>query len=249
MPLFSLKAGSVPGKDHLFMQANCQDKYRWDSFEQNSKLYQAGIVCDGCGSAEQSEVGAALLAEFGVAEIERLIGQGCSMADLPEKLYRESLGFLAEISHLVAGEKDSPSRATAFIGRYLLATILGFVTNEEQTLIFAAGDGLIIVNDRLENRDEANRPDYLAYGLLKPDELSSPAPLRQTFDFKLLPTNSIERLAVWTDGFDPALTPEIWNLNGPRGLQRKLNIWSKRKLLTDDTTGITLERVQNASNN
>jgi hypothetical protein len=249
MPLFSLKAGSVPGRDHLSRQVNCQDKYRWASFEQDGKLYQAGIVCDGCGSAEQSEVGAALLAEFGVAEIERLLGQGCSLADLPEKLYRANLGFLAEISRLVAGKKESSSRATAFTGRYLLATILGFIVSEEQTLIFAAGDGLIIVNDRLENRDEANRPDYLAYGLLKPDELSSPAPLRRRFDFKLLPTDGIERLAVWTDGFDPALTPEIWNLNGPRGLQRKLNIWSKRKLLTDDTTGITLERVQNASNN
>jgi hypothetical protein len=243
MPLFSLKAGSVPGRDHLSRQANCQDKYRWASFAHGGKLYQAGIVCDGCGSAEQSEVGAALLAEFGVAELERLIGQGHTLDDLPAKLYRASLDLLAEITRLVAGAKDPSSRATVFIGRYLLATVLGFVTNEEQTLVFAAGDGLTIINDRLEIRDEANRPDYLAYGLLEPDELIRPVPLRQSFDFKLLPTDGIERLAVWTDGFDPALAPEIWRLKGPRGLQRKLNIWSKRQLFTDDTTGITLERV------
>lgn len=243
MSLFNLKAGSVPGKDHLFRQANCQDKYRWASFEFEGKLYQAGIVCDGCGSAEQSEVGAALLAEFGVAELERLIEQGFSLEELPEELYRSCLKFLKELSCLVVGEKASPGRATEFIGRYLLATVLGFVMSEEQTLIFAAGDGLIIVNDQLENRDEANRPNYLAYGLLEPAQLASPTPLRQRFDSRLLPTATVERLAVWTDGFDPALSGEIWNLGGPRGLQRKLNIWSKRKLLADDTTGITLERT------
>ncbi len=54
-----------------------------------------------------------------------------------------------------------------------------------------------IVNNRLENRDAANRPDYLAYNLLEPDELNRPAPFARGFDFKLLPTAGIERLAVW----------------------------------------------------
>lgn len=184
-----------------------------------------------------------MLAEFGVAELERLIGQGHSLADLPEKLYRACLNFLGEISRLVVGDNGPSGRSSAFIGRYLLATILGFVLNEEQTLIFAAGDGLIIVNDRLDQRDEANQPAYLAYGLLQPAELDGMTPFRQSFDFRLLPTAGIERLALWTDGFDPALSQEIWHLDGPRGLQRKLNIWGKRKLLADDTTGLTLERA------
>jgi hypothetical protein len=239
MELFNLKAGSVPGKDHLFRQANSQDKYSWASFENQGRFYQAGIVCDGCGSAGQSEVGAALLAEFGVAELARLICQGYSLEDLPEALYRSSLNFLREVTRLVAAGKEP----AAFIGRYLLATVLGFLVSEDQTLVFAAGDGLIIINDRLELRDEANRPNYLAYGLLPPEALTGPVPFRDNFDYQLLPTAGIERLAVWTDGLDPALSGEIWNLPGPRGLQRKLNIWSKRKLLADDTTGITLERA------
>lgn len=243
MSLFSLKAGSIPGKDHLFRQANCQDKYRWASFEFEGKLYQAGIICDGCGSAEQSEVGAALLAEFEVAELERLINRGISLEDLPQELYQSSLTFLKALSCLIVGKKACTEKSTEFVGRYLLATVLGFVMNEEQTLVFAAGDGLIIINDQVENRDEDNRPSYLAYGLLEPAQLGGPTIFRPCFDFRLLPTASIERLAVWTDGFDPALSREIWNLGGPRGLQRKLNIWSKRKLFADDTTGITLERI------
>ena len=242
MTHFILKAGSVPGKDHLFRQANCQDKYCWGSFEVGGKLYQAGIVCDGCGSAEGSEVGAALLAEFSLGELRRLLERGCRLEELPGKLYQAGLHFLKELACLVLGEKASSGQVTEFTGRYLLATVLGFVLNEDQTLLFAAGDGLLIVNDLVECRDEDNRPSYLAYGLLGPDQLTGTAPLRQGFDFRVLPTASIERLAVWTDGFDPALSAEIWKLGGPRGLQRKLNIWSKRKLFSDDTTGITLER-------
>lgn len=241
MKLFNLKAGSIPGKDHLFRQANCQDRYRWTSFEVEGKFYQAGIVCDGCGSADGSEVGAALLAEFGVAELERLTGRGVPLAEMPGELYRASLHFLKQLACLVLGEKPSSERTVEFIGRYLLATVLGFVVGEEETLLFAAGDGLIIVNDELEQRDEDNRPSYLAYGLLAPEQLTAPT-LRQGFDFRLLPTASIERLAVWTDGFDTALRGEIWNLGGPRGLQRKLNVWGKGKRFADDTTGITLER-------
>ncbi len=243
MTLFNLKAGSVPGRDHLFRQANCQDRYRCGSFEIKGSAYRAGIVCDGCGSAEASEVGAALLAEFGITEVARLIGQGRGLGDLAGELYRNSLGFLEKLTGLVAGETVSPDKAGGFIGCFLLATMLGFVMSEEETLVFAAGDGFIIVNDEIECRDENNRPHYLAYDLLDPGQYPELPPRRESFDFRLLPTASVERLAVWTDGFDPALKGEIWNLAGPRGLQRKLNVWGKRKLFADDTTGITLERA------
>ena len=243
MTLFNLKAGSIPGKDHLFRQANCQDRYRCGVFEIEGKLYRAGIVCDGCGSADASEVGAALLAEFSMTEVARLIGQGVAFEDLAGELYRNSLGFLEKLTGLVAGESVSPDRATGFVGRFLLATVLGFVMSEEKTLIFAAGDGFIIVNDEIECRDEDNRPHYLAYSLLDPSQYPELPTRPKNFDFQLLPTASVERLAVWTDGFDPALKEEIWNLAGPRGLQRKLNVWGKRHIFADDTTGITLEKA------
>lgn len=243
MTLFNLKAGSVPGKDHLFRWANCQDRYRCGSFEIKGKLYRVGIVCDGCGSADASEVGAALLAEFGINEVTRLIGQGVSLKDLAGELYRNSLCFLEKLTGLVTGENAPLDQASGFVGRFLLATMLGFVVSEEETLVFAAGDGFIIVNDEIERRDEDNRPHYLAYDLLDPGHYPELPPRRQAFDFRLLSTASVERLAVWTDGFDPALKEEIWYLAGSRGLQRKLNIWGKRNLFADDTTGITLEKA------
>jgi hypothetical protein len=239
MALFTLKAGSIPGRDHLFRQANCQDRYRCASFEQNGQLYRAGVVCDGCGSAEASEVGAALLAEFVFGDIARLAGEGLALADFAPRLYRDSLDFLARLAGLVTGEKES----ARFVERYLLATLLGFVAGEEETLVFAAGDGFIIINDEIECRDEDNRPHYPAYDLLDPAQYPDLPPRRESFDCRLLPTAEVARLAVWTDGFDPALKEEIWDLAGPRGLQRKLNVWSKRKLFADDTTGITLERA------
>jgi hypothetical protein len=239
MTLFNLKAGSVPGKDHLFRQANCQDRYRCATFEHNGQWYQAGVVCDGCGSLDGSEVGAALLAEFAIAETVRLVREGFSFEKLAPRLYRNSLTFLSKLSGLVAGEQV----ANEFVVRFLLATLLGFVVSTEETLVFAAGDGFIIINDDIECRDEANRPRYLAYDLLDPAQYLDLPPRRANFECRLLPTAEVARLAVWTDGFDPALKEEIWNLAGPRGLQRKLNVWSKHKLFADDTTGITLERA------
>lgn len=243
MTLYDLKAGSVPGADHLYRQANCQDRYRCGSFELNGRLYRVGIVCDGCGSMDASEVGAALLAEFGVAEIVRLIGQGVTLKDLAGELYLACLNFLEILTGLVAGPSVSRGQAGEFVTRFLLATILGFVSGEEETIVFAAGDGFIIVNDEIEVRDADNRPHYPAYGLLDPAQYVDLPPTRSNFDFRVLPTAQVERLAVWTDGFDPALKEEIWQLAGPRGLQRRLNVWGKRKLFADDTTGITLERI------
>src|SRR5438093_1627062 len=114
MELFNMKAGSVPGKDHLFRQANCQDRYRGKNFEVEGKFYQAGIVCDGCGSADGSEVGAALLAEFGVAELERLLVRGVRLEEVPGELYRASLSFLKRLAGLVLGEKPSSERVIEF---------------------------------------------------------------------------------------------------------------------------------------
>jgi hypothetical protein len=187
--MFSLRAGSVTGRDHELSQRNRQDGWAWKILPLGESEYLIGVVCDGCGSSAHSEVGAKLLAEF-----------------------------LAE---------------------YLLATVLGFVVGPEQTVIFAAGDGLVIVNDTLTVRDEGNAPHYLAYALL--DESASAG-----FEVTVWETATIERLAIWTDGLPPELNTQIWQLGGPRNLQRQLNIWAGKQLLADDTTGIILERRKEA---
>ncbi|HEX2913089.1 MAG TPA: protein phosphatase 2C domain-containing protein [Chloroflexia bacterium] len=241
---FTLRAGSVPGRDHQLRQTNCQDKYGYAELQVASQPYLAGIVCDGCSEGKHSEVGAALLAEFLLKEIKRLLEAGSRVEEVPVLLYENALTFLQGIcERIIAPQTEDSAGLLAFTRDYLLATVLGLIVGEEQTVIFAAGDGLIIVNDQLHVRDEQNTPDYLAYGLLESSQLQAQPASGKGFDLILLQTAQLERLAIWTDGFLPELSEETWKLGGPRSLQRRLNIWAKQKLFIDDTTGITVERV------
>jgi hypothetical protein len=241
---FELRAGSVIGQEHIFRQTNCQDKYNCGEIIAAGHRYWLGVVCDGCSSGPQSEVGAALLAEFSVREIARMLEAGWTVAQIPAELYGRLLAFLQKLGHLVLGEAPSKAEMARFTGTYLLATVLGFIVGEDTTVIFAAGDGLIIANDQVLVRDEANAPRYPAYKLVDPAFLERNAGARTEFEVISLDTPEVERLAIWTDGFNPALAGQIWNLGGPRSLQRKLNVWAKQKLFGDDTTGITLTRMK-----
>lgn len=244
MKKFELRAGSVIGQEHIFRQTNCQDKYRCGEVVAESQRYLLGVVCDGCSSGPQSEVGAALLAEFSIREITRMLEDGWAVEQVPAGFYERILAFLQNLSHLVLGDAPSKAEIAGFTGTYLLATILGFIVGEEKTVIFAAGDGLAIVNDRVLVRDEGNAPRYPAYGLVDPAFLEGKAATRTQFEVISLDTAQVERLAIWTDGFNPALADQIWNLGGPRSLQRKLNVWARQKLFSDDTTGITVARMK-----
>ncbi len=242
MSKFEVKAGSVIGQDHTMRQANCQDKYSYTEVEVEGQLYQVGVVCDGCSSGGHSEVGAGLLAEFMVRETGRQLRAGEIVADVPPQLYRRGLAFLHNLSCLLLGDTPSPGELALFTEKYLLATVLGFIIGPQKTVIFAAGDGLIILNDRVIIRDEDNAPRYLAYGLLEPIWLTGEALSPSNFEIIEADTAAIERLAIWTDGFDPTLSHEIWKPGGPRSLQRQLNVWAKEKRFGDDCTGIAVVR-------
>lgn len=232
--------GSVIGYEHQLRQANCQDKYRYAEVNLGGQIYQVGVVCDGCSEGTHSEVGAALLSEYIVREAVRLLAGGCEVAQLPEALYRASVAFLQNLSCQMLGPSASGDTLVNFVRDYLLATVLGFVIGPEQAVIFAAGDGSVMVNEVISVRDQANRPAYLAYALLKPSQLSQAA--KTAFEVYPFETAVLERLAIWTDGFDPALADQTRSLGGPRSLQRKLNVWAKEKRFTDDATGLVLER-------
>src|SRR5436309_2839375 len=133
---FEVRAGSVIGQEHIFRQVNCQDKYRFGEITIGGRGYWLGVVCDGCSSGPQSEVGAALQAEFGVREMARLLEAGWDVEQVPAELYNRMLAFLESLSRLVLGDAPSKLEMAGFAGTYLLATMLGFIVSEEKTVIF-----------------------------------------------------------------------------------------------------------------
>lgn len=240
MATFTVRAGSVTGSEHLLRTANNQDKFRYNQFVINGRQYAVGIVCDGCSEGQHSEVGAALLAEFLSRRAENLLSEGFQLVEVPDLLYHWALQFLKSLSGWILGMDYSQNNLTGFAKDYLLATVVGFIVGDDQTVVFSAGDGLILVNDHASVLNQDNRPAYLAYDILNPAHLTENR-TRNGFETQIYDTEAIERLAIWTDGFDPVLAHDLTELAAhPRALQRKLNVWSSQKRFHDDTTGILL---------
>lgn len=239
MAAFQVKMGSVTGSEHTFKMTNCQDKFRCAQYDS----YIVGVVCDGCSEGQHSEVGAGLLAEFLVRQAGRYLQSGLQPEAVPELLYPKALEFLKSLSGWLLGSAYTSQEEGALVRDYFLATALGFITGGEQTVIFAAGDGLILLNDLVLPINQENKPSYLAYSILDRQLLSEEFEPASGFEAWALPTIELERLAIWSDGFDPALAGEIWQSGpNPRSLQRKLNVWATQKRFHDDTTGILVER-------
>jgi hypothetical protein len=227
------RAGQVIGRDHVLGGVNCQDAYALIERE----AYTIGIVCDGCGGGKRSEVGATLAANFLASRATHLLEAGHIFADAPLLLYPQMIDFLRSMVSLC-----QPADAAAFIHDQLLFTVLGVIVSDEGGVMFAAGDGLIARDAVINERDEGNRPAYIAYHLFDDAALNGYI-MPDGFDvYPLHP--GWQRLALASDGFETELLPDVWGMQHPRGLQRKLNVWSNReRRFRDDTTIITVEKI------
>lgn len=227
MDTIQVRAGQIIGRDHLARQANCQDSYAL--IERDA--YLIGVVCDGCGEGQHSEVGATLAAPYLADQLACLLDKGEALERLPDLSGDKALNFLRSLLGVIR-----PSNNAAFIKDYFLFTLLGMVVTPTAGIIFAAGDGTIMINDQVMIRDQSNTPEYLAYRLLEPTRPS------RVDVYQLDPT--WQRAAIMSDGFETVLLPQIWGYDHPRGLQRKLNFWSgEQHRFRDDATIIAAERV------
>lgn len=256
MTAIRARTAQIIGRDHLIRQANRQDAH---ALLQN-ETFTVAVLCDGCGEGEHSEIGATLAAQFLAARALEAAEQGVPLAEIPARLHKRLLDYLCGVIDMTA-----PPDRLAFIQHHLLFTVLGVIARapkrasdglntfyrergkwgnvgESQAVIFAAGDGLIAVDDEVTQRDEGNAPRYPAYHLLAPDQISR---IDLPAGFAVQQVMEWERLALASDGFEPALLPEVWNAaSQPRALQRRFNLWSnEQKRFKDDATLITLEWV------
>lgn len=237
---FRLRSAQVVGRDHLFSRRNNQDAYAQAVFKYEFGEYAVGVVADGCGQGRSSEVGARLGVKFILSEIARLFKSGLSNKDIPKTLFPKIIGFLEGV---IEPYKFESEEKAAFIMDHLLFTINGFISGPDETVVFSYGDGLVILNQDIDLRDQRGQPDYIAYHLVSSAfGLSLPT----TFDLYTIETQRLQKLAIATDGWVPELDlileGSIWNFQHPIGLQRKMNVWSEReKRFKDDATIITLE--------
>jgi hypothetical protein len=224
--VFQLAAATVQGRQHALLLRNNQDAFAWG--ERGGVL--AAVVCDGCGSAPHSEVGAWLGARLAV---EALLQNGLSL-DAARAALLESLAPVAR-----ALGDDAAA--------HLLFTLVGAVVTAEEAVVFSCGDGLGWVDGAtmLSGSDEA--PPYLGYALLP----GAPAGSAEFRVHWRSPATALARLALGTDGALELLAGDrlvalardelvFQNLDG---LRRRLVLLRRQGLFADDATLLLLRRA------
>lgn len=242
---FALKVGTVTGRGHMAYGLNCQDSVASRTFEHNGLAFYAGVVSDGCGEGKRSETGAHLATSFLMRNIELLVGQNIPIKDIPQSLYNRLLKFLKLIADEFQESAGMDAETVTFIKDQLLFTIVGFVIGPEETVIFAAGDGVVVLNDYIDIRDEKNQPMYPAYHLVDRKYLQIATALPIGFAVYTIDTSLLERLAIGTDAWNDELMLLMSFLSDfdTTNVQRVMNAARyKEKRFSDDATVIVVKR-------
>lgn len=200
--VFQLATGTIIGREHQRLGKNNQDAFHTLTHED----YAIAVVCDGCGSGLHSEVGATIGAKLIVETIAQKLKDGLDQPYFWDNLRLELLSQIKTIVNILTQEKN----ITEFIYNYCLFTLVGVIITPLKTVIFAIGDGIILVNNQLTEIEKFanNAPPYLAYGLCNYPELSQ---------FKIyheLDTKEVESILIGTDGVHDLILAENRNFPG-----------------------------------
>jgi hypothetical protein len=239
-----IAAGSVAGRVHRKLCRPNQDAVAWQRFAGGAVL----VVCDGCGGAARSEVGAALGARLWTEALVRRLGAGESPG---AALFDAAGGDVLERLGALAAAMGSP---TSVVVDHFMFTTLAAVVTPAAVAIHALGDGLFALGDAVHviGPFPDNQPPYLAQALL------GSRPCGSTW---VADPREVDRLAIASDGAG-ALVEGIAQLSSelvfrnPAALTRKLALlaedaveidWDQRRVdrraaVLDDDTTIALAR-------
>jgi hypothetical protein len=217
--LFEIASGSVMGRYHLLGGKNNQDAY--DHAASDAAI--VAVVCDGCGSCQNSEVGAKLGAKLVVNTLSQMLvcpsGQESELQsvitvdkafwkqfkrNLKEQLGRVAIalaGFCPDPNARFANQPQANfPEIKQVITDYLLFTIVGALITPETTTIFSIGDGLVCLNEKIIRIGPypGNAPPYIAYALLDAKQGNN-LPSSLTIHAHQ-PTASVNSILLGTDG-------------------------------------------------
>jgi hypothetical protein len=155
-----IAGGTATGRSHALAGKPNQDAYAWIV----SGDILVAAVCDGCGSGAHSEVGAALGARIVTARLAARLAEGAS-PDAPALLdgvRDDLLGALGGVASAMGG------RLADIVSEHFLFTVVGLAIAGERGCVFAAGDGIVAVDESVIRLGPfpRNEPPYLGYGLL-----------------------------------------------------------------------------------
>lgn len=221
-------SASVIGREHVRLGKNNQDGVC--VVQQPGQL--VAVVTDGCSSQPFSEAGARLGAR---AMASIVAGLDQPLDAIPSLAMDRLTGWLERLV-TSTGEPD------VVLEQFGLFTLLCAVRRGQESIVFGAGDGAVLIDHRLIPLDsgEDNAPDYLGYRLTG-----------RSVPPRIHHTGAARRLAVATDGFGPWLAAHPTRLvelldepqlrRNPVHLQRRLNVLAQTERFGDDATLAVIE--------
>ncbi|MGK7888603.1 MAG: protein phosphatase 2C domain-containing protein [Leptolyngbyaceae cyanobacterium] len=191
---FDIAAGSVLGHRHRRKGQNNQDAFGYFQKDETA----IAVVCDGCGSAPHSEVGAQLGARLVLETVHQQIQQ--SEIHLKDEQFWPTVQARLLIK-LEAIATTFMAPIEVVINHYLLFTIVGVVITPDFTTIFGIGDGVFALNGEVVALGPFpdNAPPYLAY-LLAEEPLKITPGFCDIKVYRQAPTAMVESVMIGSDG-------------------------------------------------
>ncbi len=205
---FQIAAGTIIGKHHTRLGKNNQDAYY--TFQSNSVTI--AIVADGCGSGQNTEVGAKL----GVKLLGEILLKKLNIYPQTNFWSEVQKDLLEFIQVLAVNMGDNLSQ---IIIDYFLFTLIGVIITEETTTIFSLGDGIIILNENMTQLGPFpnNAPPYLSYNLISN---------YHKYAFQInhqLSTDQVKSILIGTDGVEDLILSQEKKQPGKEELVGHIN--------------------------
>ena len=247
MKKWNVNTASIIGRDHELSKKNRQDFIL--TYVSDEKII--GVVCDGCGDGESlySEVGASLLGTFIINYFKQISNTFSIIYSFALEIGKRLSDFIDSLNIIILNNNQLSQ--VNFIKDFMLSTNLFCLIVNEQILIGYCGDGIIIVDDKIEILDQKGSPHYIAYKCIPKEILEKQPTELSFFKFRIYKQEDVKKIVIATDGLIPIIDKSLVNnLYGTqkRQLQRKFNLWQQQKLFCDDATCIVIERQDENSN-
>jgi hypothetical protein len=246
--MWRINSASIIGRDHEFSKKNKQDFV----CQYQSETVSIGVVCDGCGESQFSEVGSSLIGTFILNYFKLYSKNQCQPKCDDLKSYLESCltDFIFHLQHSLLF-RFIDSKKIDFIKDFLLTTCIFFVVYDKQAIVGHCGDGVVIINDDIRILNQNGSPHYIAYKAIPREQLQTDPTKLDFFKIELYDSSKINQILIGTDGIQPLIDRLlVKHLYGTqkRQLQRKFNIWQQEKLFGDDASCVIIEKETTCEN-
>ncbi len=193
----------------------CQDAIAINQFTDamGEKVF-VGAVSDGCSGSVGSEHGAKFLVESFLEESERFGKSGFRNIQL---LSNVALAITERMSHYTPKLMSSKIIRSHGIDicEEQTATLYGFISDKDRTLLLLSGDGYLSINDNHKLITQKNGDIYPEY-LLRFPKTAWGSRLKDVYAFFELKTDQIRNIILATDGFGNPVPEEYPGLaNNP----------------------------------